>query len=346
MAEKLPAPASVSVVIPTYNRAAMVRRCVASVLSSEGVDLECIVVDDHSPDNTGDVLRDAFGADPRFRYLRLPRNSRQSVARNAGARAAKGDALLFLDDDNIVAPDMAANLAAALRDHPRLGLVAPVSIHALPDGRRLVWTLGSDFHRWTSQPRDRSPRCPEADIPPSVSAAGEATLLPTTYSPNAFCVPRTVFRQVGGFDEAFGQIFEESDFGWLASGSEAAIMTAARTDHLGYLEPGCVPALRALGIEKADRTWFFARNRLWFARRHFPWWGRLSVALVFAPLSALWYGTVALRAHRPGIALAYLRGTLRGIASRLPPAPAPILLPDREDPARGAPLASGWPKRQ
>ena len=56
-----------SVVVPTFNRAQMVKRCVASVLASEGVDLECIVVDDHSPDDTGDVLRGAFGADPRFR---------------------------------------------------------------------------------------------------------------------------------------------------------------------------------------------------------------------------------------------------------------------------------------
>lgn len=317
----MPSAPVLSVVIPTFNRAPMVKRCVASVLASEGVDLECIVVDDHSPDDTGDVLREAFGADPRFRYLRQECNSFQATARNAGAQIASGEFLLFLDDDNTIAPDMCGRLVEALRTHPELGLAAPVSIHVLPDGRREIWTLGSDFNRRTSQPKDSAPRSREADIP------ANEPLLPTTYSPNAFCVPRTVYDEVGGFDESFVQIFEESDFGWrvLATGRTAAIVPAARTDHHGFLEPGCVPALRALGIEKPFRTRCFARNRIWFVRRHFPLSGKLSVILLFAPLSVLWYGAVALRNGRPGIAWAYLRGTLRGVFSRLPAPPSPIV---------------------
>ncbi len=295
----------------------MVRRCVGSVLASEGVDLECIVVDDHSPDDTGDVLRETFESDSRFHYVRLEQNSFQAVARNAGVRLSSGKYLLFLDDDNTIAPDMCACLVEAFRTHPGLGLAAPVSVHVLPDGRREVWTLGSDFNRLTSQPRDRSPRSREDGIPMDVD------LLPTTYSPNAFCVPRTVFDEIGGFDEAFVQIFEESDFGWrvLATGRDAVIVLAARTDHHGFLEPGCVPTLRALGIEKPYRTWCFARNRIWFVRRHFQFLGRLAVLLVFAPLSVLWYGTVALKARRPDIAWSYLTGTLRGVFSRVPPLP-------------------------
>lgn len=307
---------ALSVVIPTFNRAPMVKRCVASVLASEGIDLECIVVDDHSPDDTGAVLHDSFGADSRFRCIRQGRNSFQAAARNAGARTARGSFLLFLDDDNTVAPDMCARLVEALRAHPELGLVAPVSVHVLADGRREVWTLGSDFDRRTSRPRDRAPRSREADVP-------DEELLPTTYSPNAFCVPRAVYDEVGGFDESFVQIFEESDFGWriLGTGRKAAIVPAARTDHHGFLEPGCVPALRALGIEKPYRTRCFARNHIWFVRRHFPLIGRLSVLFLFAPLSVLWYGAVALRNKRPGIAWAYLCGTLRGVFSRVPPPP-------------------------
>lgn len=311
-----------SVVIPTFNRAPMVKRCVASVLASEGVDLECIVVDDHLPDNTGAVLREAFGADPRFRCVRQERNSFQAAARNAGARIARGSFLLFLDDDNIVAPDMCKRLVGALRAHPDLGLAAPVSVHALSDGRRAVWTLGSDFNRLTSQPKDHAPHSAEADIP------ADADLFPTTYSPNAFCVPRAAFDEVGGFDEAFVQIWEESDFGWrvLGTGRKAAIVASARTEHHGFLEPGCVPALRALGIEKPYRTFCFSRNRLWFVRRHFSFAGRLSVTFVFGPLSVLWYGFVALRARRPDIAWAYARGFLRGVFSRLPPPPSPAAL--------------------
>ena len=117
------------------------------------------------------------------------------------------------------------------------------------------------------------------------------------------------------FDEKYEQIFEESDFGWLLreAGYENFLSTAARTDHYGFLEPGCVPALRQLGIEKPYRTYCFARNRLRFARKHFSFPQVLSVALVFAPLSALYYGAVALKHRRPDIAWAYLKGTLAGL---------------------------------
>lgn len=68
-----------------------------------------------------------------------------------------------------------------------------------------------------------------------------------------------------------------------------------------------------LGIEKPRRTYCFARNRLRFARRHFSLPQILSVTFIFAPLSAVYYGLVALKNHRPDIAWAYLCGTLSGM---------------------------------
>jgi GT2 family glycosyltransferase len=128
-------------------------------------------------------------------------------------------------------------------------------------------------------------------------------------------VPRDVFEHVGGFEESYVQIFEESDFGWkvVEAGYSAWIAAPARTDHLGFLEPGCVPELRQLGIEKPYRTYCFARNRLRFARRHFNLLQAVSVTLLFAPLSAVYYMTVAIKNRRADIAWAYLRGTLVGM---------------------------------
>lgn len=310
----------VSVVIPTHNRAEMVCRCIRSVLASDFEDLEVVVVDDASTDDTWNSLKTCFGDHPKVVLVHLDDNSFQAVARNIGVRHSRGSFLLFLDDDNTVAPDMCSRLVQTLRDHPELGLVAPVSVHVLSDGRREVWTLGSDFNRLTSRPMDRAARSNEADIPV------DRDLLPTTYSPNAFCVRRETFEKVGGFDEAFVQIFEESDFGWrvLATGCAAAMVTRARTDHHGFLEPGCVPALRALGIEKPYRTWCFSRNRIWFVKRHFSFFHRLSVILLFAPLSVLWYGAVAIRSRRPDIAWAYAKGYFCGLFSPAPRPPAPL----------------------
>ena len=299
----------ISVVIPTFNRAKMVCDCIASVLEQDDVILEVIVVDDCSPDETGKMVSEQFGKDARVKYLRNDKNSFQAVSRNKGAKVACGKYLFFLDDDNILEPHALSELLECFGRHPDAGLVAPLSVHKRESLRNLIWTLGSDFNRWTSQPKDVHPNLPVdklSDVPVD---------WPTTYSPNAFMVPRDVFDSVCGFEESFVQIFEESDFGWkiVESGRSAWIAARARTSHLGFLEPGCVPALRQLGIEKPYRTYCFARNRLRFARRHFNLLQTLSVMAVFAPLSAVYYGFVALKNRRADIAWAYLKGTMAGV---------------------------------
>ena len=299
----------ISVIIPTFNRAKMVCDCVRSVLATGYPALEVIVVDDCSPDDTQSQVATAFGTDARVKYLRNETNSFQAVSRNNGRKAASGDYLFFLDDDNLVHPNIFTELLKVFANTPQAGLVAPMAIHQRPGKANAIWSLGSDFNRWTSQPKDNQPNLPIAKLPTSHQ------LYPTSYYPNAFMVPARVFDTVGGFEESYEQIFEESDFGWKIgeAGFERYISTNARTDHCGFLEPGCVPELRQLGIEKPRRTYCFARNRLRFARRHFSLPQILSVTFVFAPLSAAYYCTVAIKNRRPDIACAYLRGTLAGI---------------------------------
>lgn len=306
--------ARISVIIPTFNRAEMACRCVRSVLDTNWPSLEVIVVDDCSPDDTATKIKEEFGKT--VKYIRNEKNSFQAVSRNNGAKIAAGDFLFFLDDDNIVDKNIFNEVANAFEENPKLGLVAPMAIHMRPGKENIIWSLGSDFNRWTSQPKDYCPNLPIAELPESPKS------YPTSYYPNGFIVPRKVFDSVGGFDEKYVQIFEESDFGWKIreAGYEEIVLTTARTEHHGFLEPGCVPELRQLGIEKPYRTYCFARNRLRFARKHFSPLQIASVALVFAPLSAVYYGLVALKNKRPGIAWSYLKGTVVGILKLLLPA--------------------------
>lgn len=299
----------ISVIIPTFNRATMVCDCVARVLAQEGVALEVIVVDDCSPDDTKTRIEERFGGDSRVKYIRNEKNSFQAVSRNNGAKIANGKFLLFLDDDNILGENALVSLLDEFKKNSKLGLAAPMAVHKRPGKDNLIWSLGSDFNRWTSQPKDNCPNLPLEKLPL------EPQTYSTSYYPNGFMVPREIYDEVGGFDESYVQIFEESDFGWKIreAGYDAIISTKARTEHLGFLEPGCVPELRQLGIEKPYRTYCFARNRLRFARRHFSFMQILSVTLVFAPLSAVYYCAVALKSRRTDIAWAYLKGTLAGI---------------------------------
>jgi glycosyltransferase involved in cell wall biosynthesis len=88
----------VSVVIPTYNRAANVQGGIRSVLDQTFSDLEVVVVDDGSSDGTGEILRETFG--DRIRYY-FQANQGASVARNRGIAEARGEWIAFLDSDDL-----------------------------------------------------------------------------------------------------------------------------------------------------------------------------------------------------------------------------------------------------
>lgn len=89
---------TVSVIIPTYNRAHLVSRAVRSVLNQTYQDFELVVVDDASTDNTEEVVK-GFN-DDRIRYFRHSENKGPAAARNTGIEAAKGAFIAFLDDDD------------------------------------------------------------------------------------------------------------------------------------------------------------------------------------------------------------------------------------------------------
>ena len=100
----------VSVVIPTYNRAALLREAVASVLAQSYAAFELIVVDDGSTDATAAFLRTARAV----RLVRQDHTGMPGQARNAGARAARGEYLAFLDSDDLWLPHkLAVQVAAA-----------------------------------------------------------------------------------------------------------------------------------------------------------------------------------------------------------------------------------------
>lgn len=93
----------ISVIIPTYNRAGKIMRSVESVLNQTYRDIELIVVDDCSKDNTVEVLNEI--QDERLRVIRLEKNSGACVARNTGIDAAKGEYIAFQDSDDSWRPE-------------------------------------------------------------------------------------------------------------------------------------------------------------------------------------------------------------------------------------------------
>jgi hypothetical protein len=113
----------VSVAIASYNYGRYLRDCLRSVLSQEDVELEAIVVDDASTDETPEVAASFAESDPRVTVIRHEANRGHIATFNEGLRAASGDYLLKLDADDMLAPGALARAAAVMEEHPRVGLV-------------------------------------------------------------------------------------------------------------------------------------------------------------------------------------------------------------------------------
>ena len=96
--------ALVSIVIPAYNRGRTLKRAVESVLRQTIGDIEVIVVDDASIDNTAAVAQELAQSDPRLRLIQSTSHRGAQRARNLGAREAKGDWLCFFDSDDWMLP--------------------------------------------------------------------------------------------------------------------------------------------------------------------------------------------------------------------------------------------------
>ncbi|MFD0745861.1 glycosyltransferase [Phytohabitans flavus] len=191
-AQAEPAPATddpdtrVSVIIPNYNKAKTLRACLESVYRQGHPPFEVIVVDDASTDGSR-----AIAAEFPCRLVAFEANRGVSAARNAGAAAATGDVLFFVDSDIALATDAVANAVGLLRERPDRGVVQGIyeAQPLFPDGPVEAYKTLFE-HYW----RQRS------------AGVVDATLFALT------AVPRRVFEEVGGFDEKMRDA-EDIEFG-------------------------------------------------------------------------------------------------------------------------------------
>lgn len=174
-----------SVIVPAFNAATTICAAVRSALSQTQTDLEVIVVDDGSTDGTTDIVERI--ADPRVGVV--PQSNRgPSAARNAGAAAARGTYLSFLDSDDLWLPRYLELAARALESVDRAGF-AYTDAYAF-DGRT------GKVRRRTAMARMRPPTPPPGD-----REAFLLELLERNFIYNSTTVPSAVFAANGGYDE-------------------------------------------------------------------------------------------------------------------------------------------------
>lgn len=93
----------ISIIIPTYNRGNLLRRCLKSVLSQKYENWEAIVVDNYSQDNTDDIIKEF--CDSRIKFYKNHNYGVISISRNFGIEKSKGEWICFLDSDDYWLPN-------------------------------------------------------------------------------------------------------------------------------------------------------------------------------------------------------------------------------------------------
>ena len=112
----------VTVIVPAYNEEPVILRTVESVLASDYTNMQVIVVDDGSSDNTFAVVAEAYGNDPRIRLIRQE-NRGKAQALNHGYRLSQSEIIVAIDADTIILPDAVSRLVRHFAN-PKVGAVA------------------------------------------------------------------------------------------------------------------------------------------------------------------------------------------------------------------------------
>lgn len=97
----------VTIIMATYNRAHYIVETLQSIQSQSYTDWECLIIDDGGTDNTYEVIIPILEKDNRFQFLKRPKKYKKGLpgCRNYGLDLAKGDCIIFFDDDDIAHPD-------------------------------------------------------------------------------------------------------------------------------------------------------------------------------------------------------------------------------------------------
>jgi len=126
----------VSIILPTYNRAARLSASIESCLCQTHPNIEIIIVDDGSTDDTRIVAEGWVSHDPRVRYFRQ-QNKKLPAALNAGHHLAVGDYITWTSDDNRYEPNAIEIMVAFLESEPTFGMVYCDMEKMGPDGTEL-----------------------------------------------------------------------------------------------------------------------------------------------------------------------------------------------------------------
>jgi glycosyltransferase involved in cell wall biosynthesis len=166
---------TVSVVVPCYNYGHYLADAVDSVLSQQAVDVDVLIIDDASPDGSGEVAEALASSDSRVNAIRHKRNVGHISTYNEGLASVDGDYVVLLSADDMLTPGALARATALLEANPTVAMAYgfPVAFESRPPAARTHvrnWTIwsGAEWIRRSCRRGRNCIMCPEVVMRASV----------------------------------------------------------------------------------------------------------------------------------------------------------------------------------
>lgn len=298
MAKKL-----VSIIIPTRNRKRQLIRCLNSLKKISYTHTETIIIDNASTDGTIEIIKKQF---PKVKIMRLTKNKGAVGGRNAGIRIAKGDYLLFVDDDNIVTRLFLDKLVELAESDPEIGFVGP-KMYYYQDKKR-IWFAGVKFNLLTSRTHYIGIN--------QIDCGQFNQVREIDQIPNVWLVKRRVVNKVGGLDENYVMSYGESD--WPMRAKLAGFKVLFCPGSVVYHDIVPPKNLKENILLRATpyRAYYFARNRILFMRRFATKLNFLIFLFLFNNCFAIFYLYSYLKGQKYSLCFWHLRGMVDGFLNR------------------------------
>lgn len=266
----------ISIVILNYNGFPYVEACLRSVLKTDYPNLEIIFVDNGSTDGSWELVRNKFGKDSRLKIINNDKNYGYCKGNNIGFRYAKGEYVIFLNNDTEVVPEWLSHLISEMKRDPLIGAAQPKVLKR----RGEVLTIdcvGGFLHPlgFVLAPGRGQIDKGQYDKKREVLAAYGA----------AFTVKRELMDKVGLFDKDYFIFSEEIDLSWRIwlTGYKVIVVPTSVVYHL-------VSALIDREFEPSYTLYLYVRNYIVTILKNLELMNLVKVSssyLAFLVLSAL-----------------------------------------------------------
>lgn len=135
-----------SIIIPTYNRASVINETIESVLNQDYPEWEVLIIDDHSTDNTEEIIRPYSEKDARIKFIKNTEGKKGACScRNLGIELSSGDYLIFLDSDDQLLPSTLSGRRRLIKEETNLDFIVTRGV-AFSDGinnPEVYWNIKS-----------------------------------------------------------------------------------------------------------------------------------------------------------------------------------------------------------